>query len=153
MYGFLKQEKEIVEPFRLFFCFKNPYSFLDLILRVLKITLWIFSILRQKFQVIFNTCKNNENIIPSAMGQKRRQVCGFLCAYWGVSDCFCGKVDAKNSIRYSVFRWQKKYIRNGMAAAFPLKQLLLIFWQIKKHTLAGFLVLWVLKMALTIRKL
>jgi len=26
-------------------------------------------------------------------------------------------------------------------------------WQIKKHTLAGFLVLWVLKMALTIGKL
>jgi hypothetical protein len=63
--------------------------FLDLILWVLKITLRIFSILWQKFQVIFNTCKNNENIIPSAMGQWRKQVCGFLFAYWGVSDCFC----------------------------------------------------------------
>ena len=42
----------------------------------------------QKFQVIFNTYKNNEKIIPSAMVQKRRQVCGFLFAYWGVSDCF-----------------------------------------------------------------
>ena len=37
-----------------------------------------------------------------------------------------------------------------MASAFPLKQLLRVFWQIKNHTLAGFLVLWVLKMALTI---
>ena len=38
-YGFLKQKKEISNPFLLFFCFKNPYSFLDLILWVLKITL------------------------------------------------------------------------------------------------------------------
>jgi hypothetical protein len=54
----------------------------------LKITFPIFLILLEKFQVIFNTYKNNENIIPSAMGQQRRQVCGFLFAYWGVSDCF-----------------------------------------------------------------
>jgi hypothetical protein len=38
--------------------------------------------------VIFNTYKNNEKINPSAMWQKRRQVCGFLFAYRGVSDCF-----------------------------------------------------------------
>jgi hypothetical protein len=38
--------------------------------------------------VIFNTYKNNEKMIPSAMVQKRRQVCAFLFAYWGVSDCF-----------------------------------------------------------------
>ena len=44
-YGFLKQKKEISNPFLLFFCFKNPYSFLDLILWVLKITLRSFSIL------------------------------------------------------------------------------------------------------------
>jgi len=43
---------------------------------------------RETFQVIFNTYKNNEKIIPSAMRQKRRQVCGFLFAYWGVYDCF-----------------------------------------------------------------
>jgi hypothetical protein len=43
---------------------------------------------RQKFQVIFNTYKSNEKIIPSAMVQKRKQVCGFLFVYWGVSDCF-----------------------------------------------------------------
>jgi hypothetical protein len=42
----------------------------------------------QKFQRIFNTYKNNEKIIPSAMWQKRRQVCGFLFAYWDASDCF-----------------------------------------------------------------
>ena len=44
--------------------------------------------------MIFNTYKNNEKIIPSAMGQQRRQVCGFLFAYWGVSDCFSGKAGA-----------------------------------------------------------
>jgi hypothetical protein len=44
--------------------------------------------------VIFNTYKNNEKIIPSAMWQLRRQVCGFLFAYWDGFDCFCGKVDA-----------------------------------------------------------
>jgi hypothetical protein len=38
--------------------------------------------------VIFNTYKNNEKIIPSAMVQKRRQVCVFLFAYWSVPDCF-----------------------------------------------------------------
>jgi hypothetical protein len=43
--GFLKQEKEIITPFLLFFCFEKPYSFLDLILWVLKITLRSFSIL------------------------------------------------------------------------------------------------------------
>ena len=64
--GFLKQKKEISNQFQLFFCFKNPYSFLDLILWVLKITLRIFSIIVQKFQVIFNTYKNNEKIIRSA---------------------------------------------------------------------------------------
>jgi len=65
-YGFLKQKKEISNPYLLFFCFKNPYSFLDLILWVLKITFQIFSIIVQKFQVIFNTYKNNEKIIRSA---------------------------------------------------------------------------------------
>jgi hypothetical protein len=32
-----------------------------------------------------------------------------------------------------------------MASAFPLEQLLLIFWQIKNDTLTGILVLWVIK--------
>jgi hypothetical protein len=43
---------------------------------------------RKGFQVIFNTYKNNEKIIPSAMWQKHRQVCGFLFAYGNASDCF-----------------------------------------------------------------
>ena len=38
--------------------------------------------------------KTMKKIIPSAMRQKRRQVCGFLFAYWGVSDCFSGKAGA-----------------------------------------------------------
>jgi hypothetical protein len=32
--------------------------------------------------------KTMKKIIPSAMRQKRRQVCGFLFAYLNVSDCF-----------------------------------------------------------------
>jgi hypothetical protein len=43
--GFSKQKKEISNSFLLFFCFENPYSFLDLILWVLKITFWSFLIL------------------------------------------------------------------------------------------------------------
>ena len=61
--GFLKQEKEILTPFRLFFCFKNPYSFLDLILWVLKITLRSFLILwhwfSSDFQYLQKQGKNN----------------------------------------------------------------------------------------------
>jgi hypothetical protein len=65
-------------------------------------------------------------------------VCGFLFAYWGVSDCFCGKVDAID-LKEKRGSWlDRVMLRNGMASAFPLKQLLLIFWQIKNHTLAGF---------------
>ena len=88
--------------------------------------------------MIFNTYKNNEKIIPSAMGQQRRQVCGFLFAYWGVSDCFCGKVDAIDLKERQCFGLVNFIFRNGMASAFPLKQLLRVFWQIKNHTLAGF---------------
>lgn len=92
--GFLKQKKEISNPFQLFFCFKNPYSFLDLILWVLKITLRIFSMVMQRFQVIFNTYKNNEKIIRSASAAAQSKCIIFLFADWDVSDCFCGKVDA-----------------------------------------------------------
>lgn len=63
---FQNRKKRYKIPFQLFFWFENPYSFLDLILWVLKITLRIFLIIMQKFQVIFNTYKNNEKIIPSA---------------------------------------------------------------------------------------
>jgi hypothetical protein len=93
-YGFLKQEKEILNLFRLFFCFKISYSFVDLILWVLKITFQIFSIIVQKFQVIFNTYKNNEKIIRSASAAAQSKCIVFLFAYWGVSDCFCGKAGA-----------------------------------------------------------
>jgi len=88
--------------------------------------------------VIFNTYKNNEKIIPSAMGQQRRQVCGFLFAYWGVSDCFSGKAGAIDLKERQYFGLDDIMLWNGMASAFPQKQLLLIFWQIKNHTLAGF---------------
>jgi hypothetical protein len=47
-----------------------------------------------------------------------------------------------------VFSIQQIILKNGMASAFPLEQLLLIYWQIKNDTLTGILVLWVLKMAL-----
>jgi hypothetical protein len=93
-YGFLKQEKEISNPFQLFFWFKNSYFFLDLILWVLKITLRIFSMVMQRFQVIFNTYKNNEKIIRSVSAAAQSKCIVFLFADWDVSDCFCGKVDA-----------------------------------------------------------
>jgi hypothetical protein len=41
---------------------------------------------------------------------------------------------------------------NGMASGHRENNLYFALWQIKKHTLAGFLVLCVLKMALTIGK-
>ena len=108
--GFLKQKKEIYQPFLLFFCYKNPYSFLDLILWVLKITLRIFSIIGQKFQVIFNTCKNNEDIIRSAMGQQRRQVCGFLFAHWDASDCFYDGLMPQTFLELSDFQSSKNVL-------------------------------------------
>jgi len=65
-------------------------------------------------------------------------VCGFLFAYWDVSDCFSGKAGAIDLKERQCFGLVNFIFRNGMASAFPLKQLLLIFWQIKNHTLAGF---------------
>ena len=86
------------------------------------------------------------------MGQQRRQVCGFLFAYWGVSDCFCGKVDAIDLKERHCFVLVDILLWNGMASAFPLKQLLRIFWQIRNHTLAGFFSFMGRKMALSIGK-
>jgi hypothetical protein len=79
-------------------------------------------------------------------------VCGFLFAYWGVSDCFCGKVDAIDLKEIQCFGLLEIMLRNGMASAFPLKQLLRVFWQIKNHTLAGFFGFMGRKMALSIGK-
>jgi hypothetical protein len=60
--------------------------------------------------VIFNTYKNNEKIIPSAMGQKRRQVCGFLFAYWGVSDCFYDGLMPQTFLKLSDFQLSKNVL-------------------------------------------
>jgi len=43
------------------------------------------------------------------------------------------------------FSMQQIILKNGMASAFPLEQLLLVFWQIKMILLLGVLVLWVIK--------
>jgi hypothetical protein len=45
----------------------------------------------------------------------------------------------------AVFSIQQIILKNGMASAFSLEQLLLILWQIKNDTLTGVLVLWVIK--------
>ena len=45
----------------------------------------------------------------------------------------------------AVFSMQQIILKNVMASAFPLEQLLLVFWQIKNDTLTGVLVLWVIK--------
>ena len=84
------------------------------------------------FQVIFNTYKNNEKIIPSASAAAQSKCIIFLFAYWDVSDCFCGKADAIDLKESKCFKLVNYINRNGMASAFPLKQLLRIFWQIKK---------------------
>jgi hypothetical protein len=88
--------------------------------------------------VIFYTYKNNEKIIRSASAVAQSKCVFFLFAYWSVSDCFCGKVDAIDLKERQCFGLVNFIFRNGMASAFPLKQLLLVFWQIKNHTLAGF---------------
>ena len=48
----------------------------------------------------------------------------------------------------AVFRIRQIILKKGMASAFSLEQLLLVFWQIKMILLLGILVLWVLKMDL-----
>jgi hypothetical protein len=45
----------------------------------------------------------------------------------------------------AVFSLEQIILKNVMASAFPLEQLMLIFWQIKNDTLTGVLVLWVIK--------
>ena len=65
-------------------------------------------------------------------------MCGFLFAYWGVSDCFSGKAGAIDLKERQYLGLDDIMLWSGMASAFPLKQLLLILWQIKNHTLAGF---------------
>ena len=48
-------------------------------------------------------------------------------------------------LAFTMFSMQQIILKNGMASAFSLEQLLFIFWQIKNDTLAGVLVLWVIK--------
>jgi hypothetical protein len=57
----------------------------------------------------------------------------FLFANWGFSDCFCGKVDARNFKERVRGKVSKVVLRTCMASAFPEKQLLLILRQIKKQ--------------------
>ena len=52
----------------------------------------------------------------------------------------------------TVFSMQQIILKNVMASAFPLKQLLLIFWQIKNDTLTGNFGFVGNKMAFTIGK-
>ena len=53
----------------------------------------------------------------------------------------------------AVFSMQQIILKNVMASAFPLEQLLLIFWQIKNDTLTGNFGFVGNKMAFTIGKL
>ena len=105
---------------------------------VLKITLRIFSIIVQKFQVIFNTYKNNEKIIPSAMGQQRRQVCDFLFAHWDASDCFYDGLMPQTFLELSDFQYQRMFYEIAMASGHRENNYFDSLWQIKNHTLAGF---------------
>lgn len=51
----------------------------------------IFLILLQKFQVIFNTYKNNEKIIRSASAAAQSKCIVFLFTYWGFLIAFVEK--------------------------------------------------------------
>ena len=55
------------------------------------------------------------------------------------------KLTPEIQFAFSVFSWQKIILKNAMASAFPLEQLIGFFWQIKNDTLTGVLVLWVIK--------
>ena len=56
----------------------------------------------------------------------------FLFANCDCYDCFCGKANAANMLKVGMSNVLKSFVENGMASAFPLKQLLRFFWQIKK---------------------
>jgi hypothetical protein len=46
----------------------------------------------------------------------------FLFAYWYVTDCFCGKVDAIDLKERECFKLVENMLSKGVASAFPLKQ-------------------------------
>jgi hypothetical protein len=131
-YGFLKQKNNITSiPF--FFCFKNPYSFLDLILWVRTIAL-----LESYFSginVVSDGLHSQKQcmIIPSAVAVARSKGIVFLFAYWGFSDCVCEKVDAIDFNQRRYLKVIKVVLWTCMASAFSQMQLLGILWQMKKR--------------------
>jgi hypothetical protein len=92
-YGFSKQ-KTLKLPFQFFFCFENPYSFLDLILWVQIIALekWCLTGINVVSDGLHS--QNQCIIIPSVGGSSSKQgYCFFICLVGGI-DCVCEKVDA-----------------------------------------------------------
>ena len=87
------------------------------------------SIESSSFQLAVNVLMKMESIfkkqckyLRSALAAARSKCIIFLFAYWDVSDCFCGKVDAIDLKERECFKLIENIIRNGIASAFPLKQ-------------------------------
>ena len=87
------------------------------------------SIESSSFQLAVNVLMKMESIfkkqckyLRSALAAARSKCIIFLFAYWDVTDCFCGKVDAIDLKERECFKLVENILRNGMASAFPLKQ-------------------------------
>jgi hypothetical protein len=61
----------------------------------------------------------------------------FLFAYWDVLIGLVEKLMPEIQLAVAAFSMQQIILKNGMASAFSLEQLLLVFWQIKNDTLTG----------------
>ncbi len=104
---FQNRKKRYKIPYRLFYWFENSYSFLDLIMWVLKITYPIFSILWKKFpsdfQYLQKQCKNFRSATAAAQS---KCVVYFIClmgCFW----LFLWWLDATKGlgmIRFSIIK-------------------------------------------------
>ena len=66
--------------------------------------------------------KNNALYYRVRCGSSASKGIIFLFAYWDVSDCFSGKVDAIDLKEREYFKLIKDIISTGMASALPLEQ-------------------------------
>ena len=108
-------------------------------LRIGNYELWIKVVLKTK-----SLFKKQWKNYRSAVAVAQSKCMFFLFAYCDVSDCFCGKGDAWLGFWVLGFGFMVIVLDIRMASAFPLMQLLLFLWQIKKrYSCWLLLVLWV----------
>ena len=103
--------------------------------------------------MIFNTYKNNEKIIRSASAAAQSKCVVFYLLTGMFLIALVEKLVPEIQLAVAVFRIRQIILKNGMALAFSLEQLLLVFWQIKNDTLTGDFGFVGNKMAFTIGKL